>query len=148
MPFGAPIRCPLREPATILTLSAPEVLGLAEQAVDGLGERPLVLELARGVSGALEQSLVATKTDDGDPSNRTGERRGLALAPDLEVAFRELEPVRRGDHRLEPLARTLGELLLHAGDEEAVRLLGASADAPAELMELCEAEPVGLLHDP
>ena len=43
--------------------------------------------------------------------------------------------------------RGLRQLLLGAGDEQAVRLLGAPADAAAELVELREPEAVGLLDD-
>ncbi len=53
----------------------------------------------------------------------------LPLAADLEVALGELEAVGRRDHRLEPLAGDVGQLLLRAGDEQAVRLLGTAADA-------------------
>src|SRR3970282_723906 len=56
-------------------------------------------------------------------------------------------PTRRRDHGLEPLARALRELLLRAGDEEAVGLLSSAANPPSELMELGKAESVGLLHD-
>ena len=84
---------------------------------------------------------------------RRSERPGLLraeqlpLAADLEVALGELEPVGRRDHRLEPLAGDVGELLLRPGDEQAVRLLRTAADAAAQLVELGEAEAVGLLDD-
>ena len=71
----------------------------------------------------------------------------LPLAADLEVALGELEAVGRGDHRLEPLECRLRELVAVARHEEAVRLLRAPPDAAAQLMELREAEPVGLLDD-
>ena len=71
----------------------------------------------------------------------------LTLAPDLEIALGELEAVRGGHHRLEPLHRALGELLAWPRDEQAVRLLGPSADASTQLVELREAEPVRLLDD-
>ena len=71
----------------------------------------------------------------------------LALTADLEVALGELEPVARRDHRLEPLEGRLRELVAMPRDEQAVGLLGAPADAAAQLVELREPEPVGLLHD-
>ena len=43
--------------------------------------------------------------------------------------------------------RDVRELLLRAGDEQAVRLLRPAPDATAQLVELREAEAVGLLHD-
>ena len=57
------------------------------------------------------------------------------------------KPSDRLDERLETGLRGVGQLELRAGDQQAVRLLGATADAAAELVELREAEAVGLLHD-
>ena len=71
----------------------------------------------------------------------------LTLAADLEVPFGELEAVGRLHHRLETVVGDVGELLLRARDEQAVRLLRPAPDAAAELVELGEAEAVGLLHD-
>ena len=71
----------------------------------------------------------------------------LSLAADLEVALGELEPVGRRHHRLEAVAGDVGELLLRPGDEQAVGLLRAAPHAAAQLVELGEAEAVGLLHD-
>ena len=70
-----------------------------------------------------------------------------ALAAQLEVALGELEAVGRLDERLEPRLRGVGQLVLRPRDQQAVRLLRAAADAAAELMELREPEPVGLLDD-
>ena len=47
----------------------------------------------------------------------------------------------------EPLLRRLRQLVLHPRHEQAVRLLRAAADAAAQLMQLREAEAVGLLDD-
>ena len=71
----------------------------------------------------------------------------LAAAAQLEVDLGELEAVGRRDERLEALLRRLGQLLLRARDEQAVRLLGAAPDAAAQLVQLGEAEPVGFLDD-
>ena len=70
-----------------------------------------------------------------------------ALAAQLEVALGELEAVGRLDERLEARLRRVGQLLLRPRDEQAVRLLGAAADAAAQLVELGEPEAVGLLDD-
>ena len=70
-----------------------------------------------------------------------------AASADLEVFLRELEPVRRPDERLEPVARALGHLLLGARDEQAVGLLRPAPDAAAQLVQLCEPEAVRLLDD-
>ena len=71
----------------------------------------------------------------------------LALAADLEVLLGELEAVGRRDQRLEPVVRALRQLLLRAGDEQAVRLLRPAPDPAAQLVQLGEAEAVGLLDD-
>src|SRR3954470_11497063 len=71
----------------------------------------------------------------------------LALAAQLEILLRQLEPVRRLDQGLQALPRVVGQLLLGAGDQQAVRLLGAPTDPPPQLMELREPEAVGLLDD-
>ena len=51
------------------------------------------------------------------------------------------------DEGLEPLPRALGQLVLRPRDEKAERLLRATPDAAAQLVELREAEAVGLLDD-
>ena len=79
------------------------------------------------------------------PDWRAADER--AAAADLEVLLGELEAVRRRHHRLEPLARALGQLLLRPRDEQAVRLLAPAPDAAAQLVQLREAEAVGLLDD-
>ena len=65
----------------------------------------------------------------------------------LEVDLGEREAVVRVHERLQALLRVLGQLLLRTRDEQAVRLLRAAADAAAQLVELREAEAVGLLDD-
>ena len=70
----------------------------------------------------------------------------LALAAQLEVALGELEAVGRLDERLQPRLCAVGQLELRPGDEQAVGLLGAAPDPAAQLVELCEAETVGLLR--
>lgn len=111
------------------------MLSLAEQAVDLSSEQPFALEPARDVSGALEQILVAPEPDEtqiGVP--RLARPQELTLAADLEIAFGELEPVRRRDQGFETTACSLCELLWSPRYEEAVRLLCATTDAPAELV--------------
>ena len=70
----------------------------------------------------------------------------LARTADLEVAFGELEAVRRLDHGRDP-RRTVGRRRL--GEQEASRSVRAAADATAELVQLEQPEAVGILdhHD-
>jgi len=70
-----------------------------------------------------------------------------AAAAQVEVDFRELEAVGRGDERLEPFLRRLRELFLRARDEQAVGLLRSAPDPASQLVELRETEAVGLLDD-
>ena len=100
---------------------------LAEDALDLVGERTLVVDQALGSgSRALEQRAVVPPVDEaevGEPGLARAEE--LALAPELEVALGELEAVGRVDERLQPLLRVVGELLARPRDEQAVRLLTA-----------------------
>src|SRR5690606_32497022 len=61
-----------------------------------------------------------------------------------EVQLGDREAVGVLDERLEPAARLPGGV---AGDEQAEALVRAAAHAPAELVELREAEALGVLYD-
>src|SRR5207344_3346109 len=78
---------------------------------------------------------------------RLARSQELTFSADLEVASGELEAIRGRHHRLEPLDRAFRELLTCPRDEQAVRLLCSTADAPTQLVELGETEAVGLLND-
>ena len=119
-----------------------------EKPLDGVGEETLVVDPGRGGAGALEQVGVLAEPREveiGEPRLAGAEK--LPFAADLEVPFCELEAVGRRHHRLEPLPRHVGELLLRPGHEQAIRLLGPAPDASAQLVQLREAEAVGLLDD-
>src|SRR5207237_4662266 len=112
-------------------------------------ERPRgARELARDRPGPLEQRPVETDVREAEVGRAVlAGAEELPAAAQVEVDFGELEAVGRGDERVESALRGLGQLLLRAGDEQAVRLLGAPADAAAQLMELGEPEAIGLLDD-
>src|SRR5919197_4658970 len=98
--------------------------------------------------GRTEQPLVAAEMRETEIREaRLPRPEQMPFAADLEVALRELEAVRRLDHRLETLARGVRQLLLRPRDEQAVRLLRTATHPPAELMQLSETEAVRLLHD-
>ena len=125
-----------------------EMLRLAEEPVGRVGEQALVLEPARDLARPLEEVAVRAQPHEAEIREpRLARAEQLAFAADLEIALGELEPVGRRHHRLEPLDRALGQLLPRPRDEQAVRLLGAPADAAAQLVELREPEAVGLLDD-
>src|SRR3954462_14946264 len=63
----------------------------------------------------------------------------LALAAQLQILLRQLEPVRRLHQGLQPLPRVVGPPLLGAGDQEAVGLPRPPAEPAPQLMELREA---------
>ena len=69
----------------------------------------------------------------------------VALAALLEVEARELEAVQRAGHGVEPLAGRCRRR--HLGDEQAQPGVRAPTDAAAQLVQLRDAEPVGVQDD-
>ena len=67
----------------------------------------------------------------------------VARAAELQVLFRDGEAVARGGHDLETL---LVFLTLVVGDKDAVGLVPATANAAAQLVELGEAEALGVFN--
>src|SRR6516164_9252313 len=92
----------------------------------------------------FEQLLVAHRVGDVE-SQLSGLPRSeeLPRAAQLEVRFGDFEAVRGAHHGVEPRTRFVGHA--ERRHQDAMRLPGASADAPAKLMELCEAEALGML---
>src|SRR5258705_13116986 len=69
----------------------------------------------------------------------------VARPAQLEVALRDRKAVAGRGQRLQPLSRVIGpRRLIH---QEAVRLPFASSDAAAQLMQLRQAESLGVLYD-
>src|SRR4029079_18774659 len=97
-----------------------------------LGDQPAVAREAGELQGAQTRLACAEK---------------LSLPAQLQVNLGERKAVVRVDERLQAPLCILGELLLGPRDEETVGLLGAAADAPAQLVQLGKAEAVGLLDD-
>src|SRR5437667_8166097 len=96
----------------------------------------------------FEQVLVAQRVGD-VKSQLSGLPRSekLPRAAQLEVRFRDFEAVRGAHHGVEPRARFLSHAKRR--HQDALGLLGASADAPAKLVELREPETLGMLdHHP
>src|SRR5262249_59951518 len=105
-------------------------------------------ERLRGLASAFEQRPIRAQTRElqiGEPRLTRAEQ--LSLAADLEILLREFEAVGRGDERLEALLSGVRQLLPRARDEEAVRLLGAAADAASQLVQGREPESIRLLDD-
>ncbi len=69
----------------------------------------------------------------------------LAGPPELEVPLRDREPVVRVGEHLDALARLVGRAPPH--HEDAVGPVRSAPDAAAELVELREPEPLGVLDD-
>src|SRR5688572_3565694 len=65
----------------------------------------------------------------------------LAGAAKLKVEFRDLKAVGRTRHRLQP---RLGVLRRRVGEQQTVRRMLTASNAAAELVELAEAETVGV----
>src|SRR5512147_40821 len=99
-----------------------------------------------GLTGLLDESCVA-------PEVREAQQRyaGLACAEELagsahhKVAPRHLETIAGLVYDFQALARGFGQRLFE--EQDAVALLRATADAAPQLMELCEAEALGVLDD-
>src|SRR6478672_6874933 len=85
-------------------------------------------------AGGFEQLAVANQIDH--PERR---HAGLTRAEEVarstqpQIAFRDLEPVGRLGHRLQPLARVVGQRL---EQQKAERLVPIAADPAAQLVEL------------
>src|SRR5204863_4830432 len=129
IPLGAKIRAPLREPAMIR---------IGEQLLDVVVQRAFVVDQPLGFgAGLFEKSSVRSQARELELGQaRLAGAEQLAFASDLEVLLRKLEPVRRVDERLEPLLRVVGQLLLRARDQQAIRLFGATSDPAPQLVEL------------
>jgi len=69
----------------------------------------------------------------------------FAGAAEFQVSFGDFETVARAHHGVKAGAGFVGHT--HGADQNAVRFLRAPADAAAELMELREAETLGVLDD-
>ena len=115
-------------------------LGVGEGGVGGGGEA-LGFELGEFEEGAIAEEIGDAELGQAGLAGAE-EFAGAAL---LEVEFSELEAVLRGDHGVEAGFGLLGDVL--AVDEDAVALGGAAADAPAKLVELGEAETLGVVDD-
>src|SRR5262249_23718009 len=120
-------------------------LDLGEERSGRVLQRPR-LDRRSGGTGPLEQGAITPegcKAEVGETRLARAEQR--AASAQLEIDLRELEAVARVAERLQTRVRRIGQLLLRPRDEQAIRLLGAAPDAAAQLVELREAESVGLL---
>ena len=73
-----------------------------------------------------------------------GRAQELAGAPDLKIFLGQGESVRGSVERLQALHGVLGDVV--GVDQEAVALVGAAPDAPAQLMQGGKSEALGVLH--
>src|SRR3954447_26225155 len=93
-------------------------------------------EVLRDRAGTLDQRMVGAQAREAQVAQaRLARAEQLPLAAQLEVALRELEAVGRLDGRVEPRLRRVGQLRLRPRDQQAVGLLGAAADTPAQLVQ-------------
>jgi len=99
--------------------------------------------------GEFENAAVAEEVGDAELGQAglagAEEFAGTAL---LEVEFREFEAVLRGDQGVEAGFSLLGDTVAGlSGYQDAIAFGGATSDAPAELVELGEAEALGVVDD-
>ena len=155
-PFGAAIRCPRWVPAMILTggqASDRPRPGVRHRARRRGLPRPARgrprRELPRELACLLDQVAVDAELREAQVAPAGLARaEQLPLAAQLEVDLGELEAVGRVDERLQTrLARRRSAPRAWPRDEQAVALLRPTPDPAAQLVELGEAEAVGLLHD-
>ena len=111
-------------------------------AGSGLAAKRSASSLASS-SRARSRSRLATR-NSGRPVWRGAKE--LARAAQLEIELGQFEAVLGGDHGVEARFGLLGETF-GAGHEDAVALGGAAADASAKLMDLGEAEALGVFDD-
>src|SRR5476649_2631012 len=111
----------------------------------GVGQR--LRKPARGLLLRRVQHLAIADEIDHPERRQAGLARAeeIAGAAQPEIALRDLEAVGRVGHRLQPLARLVGERVLV--QQETERLMAIAADAPAQLMQLRQAEALGVLDN-
>ena len=100
----------------------------------------------RSLRRAARVRLEADRADEA----RLRRAEQVAGAANLEVAHRDLQPaaeVRELADRFEPRLRVFGQRLVRLVEQERVRLVVRAPDAAAQLVELREAELVGVVDD-
>ena len=115
---------------------------------DGGGSSPFAQRL-QPLDRIAEQLHVQVEADGADVAALLGAEQ-VAGAADLEVAQRDLEAgaqLRRLEDRLQPLLRDLAQRPVLLVQQVGVGARGAAADAAAQLVELRQAEPVGVVDD-
>jgi hypothetical protein len=97
-------------------------------------------------TGLLEEIAVAKGVGDveAEGAGLAGAEK-FAGAAELQIGFGDFETVGGAHHGFEAGAGFVGHT--HGADEDAVGFLRTAADASAELMELGEAEALGMLDD-
>src|SRR5438045_8867384 len=103
-------------------------------------------QLARSLSCLLDQMLVLENIGIAQhPLPALALAEEFARAADLQVALGDLESVVALEDHLQPRARRIGQF---AVEQDADAVAPAAADAPAQLVQLGEAEALGALaHD-
>ena len=154
-------RRPPSSPATIRSRPPPrpasggDRLGalVAEARADGVEQRPERRErrASRGARAARSDRRAPSASSSASSGSEATRNRGSpdwrvpSTSPSprrIEIDLGELEAVALGRDRLEPGP---GALRLGVGEEDAVGLVLAAADPPAQLVELAEAVAVGVL---
>src|SRR5476649_2202735 len=104
-------------------------------------------EPARGLLLRRVQHVAIADEIDHPERRQAGLARAeeIAGAAQPEIALRDLEAVGRVGHRLQALARLVGERVLV--QQETERLMAITANAPAQLMQLRQAEALGVLDN-
>src|SRR6476661_685306 len=136
------------EPQTLARDVVVRQVGVDGQLDLDLGRRALAVAAEVGHRLAHEAHIEV----EADPCDVAGllTAEQVAGAADLEVLHRDLDAgpeVGVAGNRLQAVVRRLGHRLLGRVEEVAVGPLPPTADPPAELVQLAQAEDVGPLHD-
>src|SRR5262245_47725586 len=112
------------------------LLPVRQQLVDRAGRRHGPIEPSRRFHLRPFEHIAIAKEIDQPEGRHAGLARAeeIARPAQLEIALRDLETVRRLRHRLEPLARLVGQRRLV--QQKTIRLVPVAPDPPAQLMEL------------
>lgn len=100
-----------------------------------------------GLAGVFHDGIVVDEVGDAQIEEEAALLGAfyVAGAAQFEVFFGNDEAVGGGDHYLHSPSGVFGQFVF--GDEDAVALVGTTTHAPPELVELGEAEAVGVFND-
>ena len=144
-PFSVPAMTRIDHPMIRISRT---VSARSREVTSSSARRRRVLLAGSATASACACSIARGRARDrrsGASASPTGACRRNRRAAQLQIAFGDLESVVRLRQRLQPRPAPARNRILV--EQDAVRLVAAAADAAAQLMELRQAEPLGVLDD-